>query len=680
MKALIDRPPFTPVEPVVETLHGVEVVDPYRWLEEQTSPRTRKWLEEQKEYTRAYLDVLPGRDRIRARVEELLAAENISDPWKVGNRLFYLKRIARGQQPRIMMRETESGEEVALVDPEERDEGASTTVRILGISEHGNVLAYSVSHGGDSFYAVEFVDVSRKQVLADRLPYGGGHGIVLLPDGTGYYYSHNAAKSARPHYRAVCFHKVGSEPAEDQEIFFAGEDHQLRLELSGSSDGRFLGYCVVWAHDPHKYAFYIQDLSLGASPRKLLEQTGSWFMPCFARSRVFALTDWEAPNLRVVGLDLNNLEHHRWTEVVPNNQHRVLDFCIASDRLFVVRVENHSSRIEAFDFTGKPDTRVSCPRHGTVNLAKPKVESDTLFYAFSSFDRPWTIFSWQSSSTEVKAWALPVVPFEPSIVHIQHCHYRSRDGTEIPVSIVRKKDLQTSSPLPTFLTGYGGFAGTRTPQFHAYAAFLIENGFQYVVPNLRGGAEFGAEWHEAARRHKRQTAIDDFVCAAEWLVTEGFTIPTKLAIGGMSNGGLLVAAAMIQRPDLFRIVVSVGPLLDMLRYHLFDFSCYFVNEFGSSEDPADFRHLLAYSPYHRVRNDVSYPSVLIVSGDLDRTSNPMHARKMTARLQQATNSGQPILLDYNETWGHLPAQPLTRRIAALTDRLAFICHELGVAI
>ncbi len=272
------------------------------------------------------------------------------------------------------------------------------------------------------------------------------------------------------------------------------------------------------------------------------------------------------------------------------------------------------------------------------------------------------------------------VPFDPSSLQIEQARYESKDGTKIPISLVVKKGQRSHCPLPTFLTGYGGFGANRTHQFNAYSAFLIENGFLFAVANVRGGSEFGAEWHRSGKRHNRQNAFNDFIAAAEWLVAQGYTTPNKIAIGGMSNGGLLVGASLTQRPDLFRAVLCVAPLLDMLRFHLFDNADFNRDEFGSPEDAEDFQHLFEYSPYHRVTEGLYYPSVLIVSGDLDRTCNPMHARKMTARLQAANASGNPVLLDYNPTRGHNPTQPLYRRIDALTDRLTFICNELGVSI
>ncbi len=579
-----------------------------------------------------------------------------------------------------MMREGETGEEFTLVDPVGRDATATNAVRILAVSRKGDLLAYGISHGGDAFHITEFLDVNTKQILSDRLPLGLVYGLVFSSDARGFYYSHEGTDSDRPHYRAVYWHEFGTTPNKDLEIFVGGEGAQLHLELSGSADGRFLGYRVVRAYDPQVYAFYVQDLCCAKPPRKLLEQTGTLFIPCFAGSRVFALTDWEAPNLRVVAFDLNDPGQGQCVDVVSETQHRVSDFCVADHRVFIVRVKNLACRIEVFDESGHQQKAVPCPSNGTVHLARRPIESDTLFYRFTSFNHPPTTFFWHPVSGKHERWAEAEVPFDPSSVKIEQARYKSKDGTEIPISLVTQKEYQSSRPLPTFLTGYGGFGTSRTPQFNAYSTFLIEHGFLFAVANLRGGGEFGADWHHAGRRQKRQTSIDDFISAAEWLLAEGFTTPQKIAIGGMSNGGLLVGAALTQRPDLFRVVVCIGPILDMLRYHLFDTAYCAVSEFGHSENEEDFRHLLAYSPYHRVKNDVSYPSVLIVSGDLDRACNPMHARKMAARLQAATNSSHPVLLDYKLSWGHVPVQPLSRRVEAITDRCAFICHELGVRI
>jgi len=287
--------------------------------------------------------------------------------------------------------------------------------------------------------------------------------------------------------------------------------------------------------------------------------------------------------------------------------------------------------------------------------------------------------TYHTTSGKQEIWANQEVPFDSSSVEVNQVSYPSKDGTQIPMFLICQKE-RGSRQLPTFLTGYGGFGASITPQFAAYAAFLIEHGFLFAVANLRGGAEFGRQWHLAGRRHNRQNAIDDFIAAAEWLLSTGHTDLEGLAIGGGSNAGLLVGAALTQRPDLFRAVICLGPLLDMLRYHKFDMAQRWVEEFGSTDDPDDFRALRAYSPYHNVRAGIAYPAAMLITGDADSRCNPMHARKMTAALQAATSSQRTVLLDYRRTWGHVAVQPLTARIEALTDRLAFICQELGVTV
>lgn len=680
MPLTLNSPPPTPVEPVTEILHGVPITDPYRWLEDQNSPRTRKWLEEQTAYTRAYLDTIPGRERTRKRVEELLAVEVVSEPWKVGNRYFYLKRSPYQEQPVIMMREGDAGEEAVLVNPAERGEGNAVAVSILNISRDGNLLAYGVRHGGRDSQSAEFLNANRKQVLPDRLPVGFGPSLVFSPTGRGFYFSHEAIDSTRPHYRAVYWHELGGAPNSDVEMFFAGEDPKLHLGVLGSPNCRLLAYVVMHAEDPPTFDLYLHDLSGGNPARKILECIESVFTPFFAGNKLFALTDWKSPNLRIVAIDPEHPERDQWVDVVPESSLRVKDFAAAADWICVTYVEHLTNKIEVFDLTGRRRNTVPCPAQGTARLLHRPLQSDTVFYTFSSLNRPPTIFSYVASNGKQCEWAKSPVTFDSSPIEMEQIHYKSKDGTLVPMFLVAQKGHLSSRPLPTFFTGYGGFGTSLTPQFNAYSTFLVEHGFLFAVTNLRGGGEYGEEWHRAGKRHNRQNAIDDFIAGAEWLLENRFAVPGRIAIGGGSNGGLLVGAALTQRPDLFHAVVCLGPLLDMLRYHLFDFGNMWIDEYGTSEVEEDFRHILAYSPYHAVEERVPYPALLLISGDADTRCNPMHARKMAARLQAATSSGRPILLDYKPTWGHAPLQPLTRRIEALTDRLAFICHELNVCV
>jgi prolyl oligopeptidase len=679
MPFTLNPPPPTPVEPVIEMLHGVLIADPYRWLEDQNSPRTRKWHEEQTTYTRTHLDAIPSRSRIRKRVEELLAVEVISEPWKVGNRYFYLKRRSDQEQPVIMMREGEVGEEAVLVDPVRTGRDKSAALSILNISDNGRVLACGVKYSGSDMQSVEFVDVTQRKVLRDHLPEGFGPSLLFSADGQGFYYSHEIVNASRPHHRAVYWHKFGAEAGDDVQVFLTGEDRQLNVGVIGSPSGRRLAYVVIHSGDRLTYDLYIQEMFEKKPARKIVDRMESVFVPFFIGDRLFALTDWKAVNLRIVEIDLESPERAHWRTAVPESAARMKDLSIVANFICVGYVENSGNRMKVFDSSGKVLGKVPCPHHGTFRLFWRPVKNDTLFYSFSSFDQPPTIYSYDPISGDQRIWSKTEVVLHPSSIEVEQIRYESKDGTEIPMLLVAQKGRRLSGALPVFLTGYGGFGVSLTHQFNVYSTFLIEQGFLLAIANVRGGGELGVEWHRAGKRHNRQNAIDDFICAAEWLLSKGHAVPGKIAMGGGSNAGLLVAAVLTQRPDLFAAVVCLGPLLDMLRYHLFDSAERWIEEYGCSENQQDFNHLLAYSPYHRV-DQAAYPAVLFVSGDADTRCNPMHVRKMTARLQAATSSGRPILLDYRSTWGHASTQPLKRRIEALTDRLAFICSELSVNV
>jgi prolyl oligopeptidase len=669
------------VEPVTETLHGVEITDPYRWLEDQESPRTRAWLEEQTAYTRAYFDAIPGREQIRERVRELTSfKEVISEPWNVGERYFFLKRQDDREQPVIVMRKGLFGEETVLVDPALRATGTATAVSIVAISYDARFLAYSVQQGGTDHSALEILDIERKTVLPDRLPEGFCTGFVFVPDGTGFYYSHRAVHDPRPNYKAAVWHRLGSDRSQDVEVFFAGEEPNLFLGILDSPEANLLAYAVFSASKHPTTSIYMHSLEPGATPRLLARDIGGCFAPFFAHGQLFAYTDFAAPNFRIVGIDLHDPDPKRWRDIVPQSDRRIQQFTVAGDRIFVTRVDRFSTQFEAFGLKdgGRKDIPFSPP--GTVDLLNPTNRTDRLFYRYTSIAQPPTIYCYRTRDEKSCLWQEANRPFDPSIIGVEETSYPSKDGTSIPLFLAARRDLLHSGPLPTFLTGYGGFGSCVTPRFTAFATFLIEQGLLFAVPALRGGSELGEQWHRAGKRENRQNSFDDFIAAAECLISKGRSARGRIAIGGGSNAGLLVGAAITQRPDLFRAAICLGPLLDMTRYHLFDFAAGWAEEYGSPEDEQDFLSLLGFSPYHHIQDGTDYPAVLIISGDADTRCNPMHARKMAARLQAANRSEHPVLLDYKPDWGHTPVQPLPVKIESLTDRLAFICHELGVAV
>lgn len=681
MTQLRTAPPHTTVEPVTEILHGIEVTDPYRWLEDQNSPRTRKWLDDQAAYTHAYFAAIPDRDRIRTRVRELLASKEIilSEPWNVGNHFFFLKRQQDQEQPVIVMQNGLFGEERVLVDPALRATGTSTAVSVVAISRDGRFLAYSVRQGGTDHSSVEILDVERGIVLPDRLPEGFCTGFVFDPEGTGFYYSHRELRDPRPNYRAALRHRFGTERSQDQEMFVAGEGQNLFLGILNSPEASLLAYRVLFAGKVPRTSLYLQVISPEPSEVSLVvTEIEGCFVPFFVRDRLLAYTDFAAPNFRIVHIDSANPSH--WRDIVPESDRRIQQFAVAGDQVFVTRVNHFSTNVDIFGIDGRPNRSLAFPAHGTIDLLNRTIATEQLFYSYTSISKPTAVYCYAVRGGEVVACSERNSPVNSSAIAVEETTYPSVDGTSVPLFLAARKDLLHSDPMPTFLSGYGGFGSCVTPRFTAFATFLMEQGFLFAVPALRGGSELGEQWHRAGKRKNRQNSFDDFVAAAEWLIAQRHSIPGRIAIGGGSNAGLLVGVAVTQRPDLFRAAICLGPLLDMARYHLFDFAAAWAVEYGSPEDHEDCQCLLAYSPYHHVRNEAAYPAVLLISGDADTRCNPLHARKMTARLQAATSSSYPVLLDYKTDWGHTPVQPFLTKIEALTDRLAFVCHELEVQI
>ena len=675
----IHQQPATRRVPVIDVVHGIEVLDPYRWLEDQGSPSTREWLDEQNRYVRAYLGGISCRTRIRERVAELLPVEVVSEIWNAGNRYFFLDRKANAQQPVIVMREGLLGHDTTVIDPALRGSGTSTSVAIVAVSDDGRFLAYAVRQGGTDYSAVEIFDTRTNTVLRDRLPEGFGSAIVFARDGTGFYYSHRPLSSTRPNYRAVYCHRFGTEIATDREVFFAGEGSNLRLTILHSARAGLLAFIVSSVGKHKRTSLHLQRTQADSSPKVLLQDIEGCFTPFFVHDQLFACTDFAAPNRRIVRIDLRDPSPRNWRDVVSQSDRQIQQFAVVRNQIFVTRIDQFSMGIETFDLNGRPSSDIAFPPHGTITLLNQSNRSDQLFFSYTSIRKPATIYCHDAKKDNLIVWQSSRIPFDPSAISIEEHSYRSKDGTSIPLLLAFRKGLGRER-LPTFLTGYGGFGSSATPRFSAFATFLIEQGFLFAVPALRGGSELGQQWHSAAQREKRQNSIDDFISAAEWLIANGRSLPTSIAIGGGSNAGLLVGAAVAQRPGLFRAAICLGPLFDMTRYHLFNFAAAWADEYGSPEEERDFKSLLAYSPYHSVRDNTPYPAVMLISGDADTRCNPMHARKMTARLQAANISQNPILLDYRSQWGHAPVQPLDMRIEALTNRLAFICHELSIQI
>jgi len=678
MPKLMEAPPFTPIDPVMDILHGVSVTDPYRWLEDGNSPRTREWLEEQARFTRAYLDSIPGRERIRERLREFLDVETYDSVQIFAGRYFFRKRLPHQQQPCIYMREGPDGEDQLLIDPAELGEGEFTAVKPLLVASNGQLLLYEIKQGGERTGTFALLDIESRKTIPDVLPRGYLRGFAFAPDCRSFYYVREALDAKRPFYRVAYHHILGTSFDEDREIFFAGEDEKLRLFLI--SDKRRLGILLYQFREKTLTDFYVKPFEDGCAPRLVVGGIAFGLVPMLTDGKIFAITDRDAPNRRIVEIRLRENGDHDWIDIVPEAAAPIRNCTVVGNYIYVSYLKEMTHRILFFDFSGKKMGEVPIRSDETVRIVSGSPDGTELLCEAESFTEPISIFRYSARNQERVLWAKRSSPFNASDYGYSQVWYTSKDGTRIPMFLMGRRDVLASGTHPAIMTSYGGYGVSMTPQFSVFVAFLVEHGCLFGLPNIRGGSEFGAEWHKAAKRRNRQTAYDDFLCAAEWLIDTGRTTSDRLAIFGGSNSGLLAGAALTQRPDLFRAVVCMVPMLDMLRYHLFDNAHVWRDEFGTADDPDDFAALARYSPYHQVRSGVAYPATMIVSGDADRNCNPLHARKMTARLQASNISEHPIFLDYSKFRGHSPVLPLGERIEALTDRMAFLCDQLGLSV
>ena len=674
MPKLMEAPPHAPIEPLTEILHGIPVSDPYRWLEDQNSARTRGWLAAQNSYARSYLDAIPGRECIRKRVRELLDVETYDSLQKVGTRYFFQKRQPGREQPCIFRRDGIDGRDELLIDPAERGTGKYTAVRPLRVSCDGRLLLYEVKEGGERTGRFELLDVATREVLPDTLPRGYLRGFAFGRDSKAFYYVHQPAEGEESRSRAVYLHVLGTEFREDREIL-CSDGRNLRLHLIPGQN--HIGILIFHYGDSTVTDFYVVSFDDDRTVEPLVKNAAYKFGPVLlGDGRILAITDLDAPNFRIVEVQKRTGQTPKFVGLVSPAEVPIQNWLATEEQIFVSYLREMRTEIEIFDAWGNRLKRVPFDRSETVRMNGASESGDELFLERESFIAPIRIESYSTENEKSRLWAERKVPFNSDDFAHTQVWLHAKDGTRIPVYLAGRREVLRGGPHPTIMTSYGGYGVSVTPQFSVFVAFMMERGCLFALPNIRGGSEFGLEWHEAAKRRNRQVAFDDFLSAAVWLVESGRTDRKRLAIFGGSNSGLLVGAAMTQRPDLFRAVVCMVPILDMIRYHLFDGVGIWKEEYGTADDPEDFTVLFAYSPYHKVRDGLRYPATLLVSGDSDQNCNGLHARKMTARLQAANRSDRPILLDYDPHRGHSPVLPLSTRIEALTDRMTFLCDQL----
>ena len=675
-------PPATRVDDLVEELHGVKIPDPYRWLENGDSEDVRRWVETQNDYTRTLLAGRPGREVLRRRLTTLLSIGTLDTPEVRGGRYFYTRRDGDENQPILYVRDGLRGKDRKLVDPNRLMKDGTAALDWWYPSEDGALLAYGISTSGDEKSTLRVIDVGTGAARPDVIPRTRYCTLAWLPDDSGFYYSRYPApgetKAGGENYnRHIFFHRLGDDPARDPKVFGEGRRPEEMMDISLSPDGRHL--LVMAAEGWARNDLYVKDLKTeGSRFVPIAEGIDAIFQGEVIGDTLYLLTNWEAPRYRLFAVDLKVPERDRWKVLIPESDAVLSQAEYVGGQIIALYLKDASSRLAVHAVDGRKIRDIPLPTLGTIERVSGRHDGHEAFFGFSSFTVPPSIYRYDAGTGRTEIWERVKTDVDLSRLEVSQVFYPSKDGTRISMFLVHRKGLKRDGRNPTVLYGYGGFNVNLTPAFSRGNVLWLERGGVFAQPNLRGGGEYGEAWHRAGMLDRKQNVFDDFIAAAGWLVANGITRPDRLAIRGGSNGGLLVGAALTQKPDLFRAVVCEVPLLDMLHYQNFQIAKLWVPEYGSAESTDQFRWLYAYSPYHHVTPGTAYPAVLITTAESDSRVDPMHARKMTARLQAATSSGLPVLLKSETKAGHGVGKPLTKLIDDTTDVWTFVLWQLGM--
>ncbi|HUV69680.1 MAG TPA: prolyl oligopeptidase family serine peptidase [Terracidiphilus sp.] len=673
----LPEPPTVDAVPVTDNYFGTKIVDNYRWLEDGKSPETRAFIDAENVYTNRYL--LQARIRPQV-VDDLNDLENVSaaaTPLQRGDSYFYRKRLAGEQQFSIYVRPGWAGKDKRLVDPAALSKDPNLSVRILDVSRDGKLLAYAVQHGGADDISVHVVSVATGKVLQDELPTARYLSVAFAPDGASLYYARNNREGT-----LLYQHVLGTRTVRDTLIFgreFRGEPLTGEDLFDGivTDDGHYLVVEINRGVPAKRVDIVYRDLR---KPNSFFEVLvwglDSRFSAIYAKGAWYVKTDYHAPNECIQKADPGIMPDD-WKTLVPEGPDAINDWSIVGGKIYVNRLIDVKTETSVYSLDGKPAGTVNYDGIGTPSKLDGRTTDRYGFFQFQSYIRPPTLYRLDTLTGKREVFFEPKIPFDSSQYEIRQVFFTSKDGTKIPMFIAGKKGLKQDGTERLLMTGYGGFNLSMPPVWNPQYAWWMEQGGWFAMPNLRGGGEYGEKWHEQGMFEKKQNVFDDFFAAAEYLVAQKYTSPQHFAITGRSNGGLLMGAAITQRPDLFSAVLCGYPLLDMLRYQKFLVGSYWVTEYGSSDNAKQFPYLLKYSPYQNVKAGTAYPAVMFFTGDSDTRVAPLHARKMTALLQADSTSGRPVLLHYSTAAGHSAGVSVDQQIQDDADQLTFLWTETG---
>jgi prolyl oligopeptidase len=677
-------PPIAPQKPVVDTVQNHRIVDPYRWIEDASSPETQKWVSEELAYTRGLLDPLPGREQLHKRLSELMSIGTLTTPQLGGPYYFYTKREGTQNQPALLVREGVHGADRVLLDVNQLAADGTVALDWWAPSEDGEYVAYGTSASGSEMSTLRIIETATGKTLPDSIERTRAAAIAWKLDNSGFFYTGYPKKGEVPegeevYHRHVFYHALGSDPASDPLVFGKDLGAADWPNVDLSNDGRWLLISVEqgWT----KSDLYVQDLRSKNAPVLITEGKNFLYSGQIYNGKIFITTNEDAPRYRMLVADASAPARANWKEIIPQSDAILQGAAIVNGMLLAQYEKNASSQLKFFDTQGSALGDVRLPQIGNVSGIGGKWNRKEVFFGFQSFTVPDSVYQIDLSSRGTALWGkVEASGIDPAKYEVKQLWFNSKDGTRIPMFVFHKKGLGLNGKNPTLLTGYGGFNVSLTPDFRGARFAWLEHGGVFVIANLRGGAEFGEDWHRAGMLDKKQNVFDDFAAAAEFLIAQKYTDRDHLAIQGGSNGGLLMGAALTQRPDLFRAVVCQVPLLDMLRYQNFQIAKLWIPEYGSSEDPKQFDWLYAYSPYHHVKEGAEYPAILFMTADTDTRVDPMHAKKMAALMQAEAANGKsrerPILLRVDTKAGHGAGKPIAKQIDDYVDIYSFLFWQL----
>jgi prolyl oligopeptidase len=672
---------------VVEDYFGTKIADPYRWLEDPNSPETQDWVERQNEVTFAFLERIPARARIRERLTTLWNYERYGLPSKQGRWYVFAKNDGLQNQPVLYKSASLSAAPEVLLDPNQLSADGTVALGTTAFTDDGKLMAYSVSSAGSDWLEWRVRDLDTAKDLPDVIKWSKFSDASWLKDGTGFFYSRydapaeGQAYSGVNKYHKVYFHRIGTTQDQDPLVYARPDQPDWGFGATVTEDGRFL-VITQWEGTNRENRVFVRDLSKeGSAIEPFLDEFDAKYdVVGNDGTRFYVVTDKDAGRNRLVAIDLAKPDAADWTTLIPEPAGRdVLSGALMlGDRFLVeLRTDAHETlRVHGLD--GALEREVPLPAIGSLGGISARRRDAEAFYAFTSFTYPTTIFRYEPQSGGSTVFKQPQVAFSPGDYEVKQVFYASKDGTQVPMFIVGRKGLARSGAAPTLLYGYGGFDISLTPAFSPALIAWLEMGGLFAQPNLRGGGEYGKEWHDAGRLANKQNVFDDFIAAAEYLIEEGYTSSSKLAINGGSNGGLLVGAAITQRPDLFAAAVPQVGVMDMLRFHKFTIGWAWTSDYGSSETKEGFDVLIKYSPLHNIRPGVKYPAMLVTTGDHDDRVVPAHSHKFTAALQAAQAGEAPILTRIETRAGHGAGKPTTKQIEEKADIYAFLAYVLGM--